>query len=377
MKLSIAAAALTAYSAAALSIPARDAQPSLRTIELSPGNVKQVTEEQKFDLLAQGTNLIDITEDLDASPIKQNVAAATFPASVTHQSSITPLLPLLSTASMRATLEPLTQFRNRYFNSTYGAQSSEWLLKTARDIVSASGAVNATVEAFGHSFLQSSIIARIPGRSEKTIVLGAHQDSINSRDADRVNNRAPGADDDGSGTVTILEALRVVLTDEAVRTGNAPNTLELHWYAAEEGGLLGSVDIWKKYKAEGRDVKAMLQQDMTGYSKGTTDKGKPEVVGVITDYVDAGLTEFITKVVDAYCDIGYVRTECGYGCSDHASAYRNGYPSAFVFESDFTDDSPYIHTSQDTLETVNFDHMLQHAKLTVGFAYELAFATDL
>jgi leucyl aminopeptidase len=164
-------------------------------------------------------------------------------------------------------------------------------------------------------------------------------------------------------------------------------------YAAEEGGLLGSVDVWKKYKAERKDVKAMLQQDMTGWSKGTTDQGKPEVVGVITDYVDAGLTDFITKVVDAvslnfpdafqpptirpyaqhanpgqYCDIGYVRTEC---------AYRNGYPSAFVFESDFEDDSPYIHTSEDTLETVNYDHMLQHAKLTVGLAYELAFAAEL
>lgn len=43
----------------------------------------------------------------------------------------------------------------------------------------------------------------------------------------------------------------------------------------------------------------MLQQDMTGYSKGTTDQGKPDVVGVITDYVDADLTEFITKVIDA------------------------------------------------------------------------------
>jgi leucyl aminopeptidase len=185
--------------------------------------------------------------------------------------------------------------------------------------------------------------------------------------------------------------------------------------------------VWKKYKAEGKNVKAMLQQDMTGWSKGTTDQGKPEVVGVITDYVDAGLTDFITKVVDAvslnfeapfffrrhialcakveapswaesprhsfptfnvrrqaphtnprqYCDIGYVRTECGYGCSDHASAYRNGYPSAFVFESDFKDDSPYIHTSQDTLATVNYDHMLQHAKLTVGLAYELAFTAEL
>jgi leucyl aminopeptidase len=70
-------------------------------------------------------------------------------------------------------------------------------------------------------------------------------------------------------------------------------------YAAEEAGLLGSVDVWKKYKAEGKNAKAMLQQDMTGYSKGTTDKGKPEVVGVITDYVDEGLTTFITQVIDA------------------------------------------------------------------------------
>jgi leucyl aminopeptidase len=130
---------------------------------------------------------------------------------------------------MRANLEPFTQFQNRYFNSTYGAQSSAWLLQTVKDVVSASGAVEATVEPFGHAFLQSSVIARIPGLSNKTIVLGAHQDSINSRDADKFNNRAPGADDDGSGTVTILEALRVVLTDEDVKAGKAPNTLEFHW----------------------------------------------------------------------------------------------------------------------------------------------------
>ena len=61
--------------------------------------------------------------------------------------------------------------------------------------------------------------------------------------------------------------------------------------------------MWRKYKADGKNVKAMLQQDMTGYSKGTTDKGKPEVVGVITDYVDQGLTTFITHVIDAVSTI--------------------------------------------------------------------------
>jgi bacterial leucyl aminopeptidase len=69
-----------------------------------------------------------------------------------------------------------------------------------------------------------------------------------------------------------------------------------------------------------------------------------------------------------------VDSKCGYGCSDHASATKAGYPSAFAFESAFGDDSPYIHTEEDTMETVNFDHVIEHAKMTVGFAYELAYA---
>lgn len=103
------------------------------------------------------------------------------------------------------------------------------------------------------------------------------------------------ADDDGSGTVTILEAFRVLLTDSRVSTGQAPNTIEFHWYAGEEGGLLGSGAIFQKYKQDGRQVKAMLNQDMTGYVK----PGTTEVVGILTDNVDAGLTTFLKKVVAA------------------------------------------------------------------------------
>jgi leucyl aminopeptidase len=75
-----------------------------------------------------------------------------------------------------------------------------------------------------------------------------------------------------------------------------------------------------------------------------------------------------------YCDIPYVETKCGYACSDHASASKAGYPSAFVIESDFQYSDNKIHTSDDTIQYLNFDHMLQHAKLTLGLAYELAYA---
>lgn len=184
----------------------------------------------------------------------------------------------------------------------------------------------------------------------------------------------PTADDDGSGTVTILEALRVLLQDKTFAQGKAENTVEFHWYSAEEGGLLGSQAIFNAYEKEGRDVKAMLQQDMTGYTHGTIEAGEPESVGVITDFVDPDLTEFIKKVITSYCTIPYVETKCGYACSDHASASKAGYPSAFVIESDFKYSDKKIHTTEDKIEYLDFNHMLQHARLTLALAYELAFA---
>lgn len=69
-----------------------------------------------------------------------------------------------------------------------------------------------------------------------------------------------GADDDGSGTTSSLEALRAL-----VHANYTPSTpVEFHYFSAEEGGLLGSQAIAKSYEDEGRKVKAMLQMDMTG-----------------------------------------------------------------------------------------------------------------
>lgn len=88
-----------------------------------------------------------------------------------------------------------------------------------------------------------------------------------------------------------------MLTSTDVVKGKAQNTIEFHWYSAEEGGLLGSQAIFTAYEKEGRDIKAMLQQDMTGYVQGTLDAGKKESVGVITDFVNPALTDFIKEVV--------------------------------------------------------------------------------
>ncbi|KAF2864481.1 leucine aminopeptidase 1 [Piedraia hortae CBS 480.64] len=339
-------------------------------LEFGPDDTQWVTEEEKWASRRQGIRFFDITDAPRGDYGKLNEHSITYPEKMAHNSTVEPLLKELSKKNMRTHLEAFTSFHTRYYRSDYGRKSSEWLLNEVNKTIVKAGA--GVVAHFPHSWGQNSIIATLPGKSDKTVIIGAHQDSINLFLPSIL--AAPGADDDGSGTVTILEALRVLLMDKDILHGKAENTVEFHWYSAEEGGLLGSQAIFQAYRKQGRNVTAMLQQDMTGYSHGTKAAGEKESVGVITDFVDAGLTTFIKKVVDAYCTIPYVETKCGYACSDHASASKAGYPSAFVIESDFKYSDKKIHTTQDTIDYLDFNHMLQHARLTLGLAYELAFA---
>lgn len=217
-----------------------------------------------------------------------------FPPKPQFQSDVTPLLGNLTQTHMKENLEKLTGFHTRYYKSNYGKQSSEWLLSQI-NATAAHLLPSIDLRPFPHSWPQSSIIASIPGKTSKTIVVGAHQDSINLFLPSFL--AAPGADDDGSGTVTTLEAFRVLVQYLADSGVTLENTVEFMWFSAEEGGLLGSQDIFSHYEKEGREVVAMLQQDMTGFVQKTLDAGRPESVGVITDYVDEGLTEFIKEVV--------------------------------------------------------------------------------
>ncbi|KAI1248546.1 Leucine aminopeptidase 1 [Eutypa lata] len=342
-------------------------------VELAPGETRWITEDEKWELRRAGHQFMDITEhgDLGSSRALLPRSTPVFPKKPLLQSDVKPLLGNLSKSNLEEHLEKFTSFHTRYYKSDYGRQSSEWLLQTVQETIQEAGAdaYGVKAEHFTHPWGQNSIIATIPGKSEDTVVIGAHQDSINLWLPSVLP--APGADDDGSGTVTILEAFRVLLSSEDAIQGKLPNTIEFHWYSAEEGGLLGSQAIFSSYEKTGRVVKAMLQQDMTGYVQGTLDSGKPESVGVITDFVDPGLTVFIKKVIEEYCDIPWIETKCGYACSDHASASKAGYPSAFVIESSFGDSDQHIHSTDDQIKYLSFDHMLQHAKMTLALVYEL------
>jgi leucyl aminopeptidase len=55
----------------------------------------------------------------------------------------------LTTDTLKEVLTELTSFRNRYYKSSYGAQSCRWLIKQIREV--ADGFDHVSVKEFEHS----------------------------------------------------------------------------------------------------------------------------------------------------------------------------------------------------------------------------------
>jgi len=341
----------------------------LRWVQLQGEAPVLMTELEKIELKAQGFKFFDVSETPDLGSYSHLRAAnkPSYPAP-NKTELVTPILKTLEIENLKEGLRAFTNFRTRYYRSDTGKQSQEWLLATITEITEKYASKDLqdliTIQEFPHTWIQSSVIARINGSSgdDGVVVVGAHQDSANIWPF----LPAPGADDDGSGSMSILEAYRALLAADF----RPERAVEFHWYSAEEGGLLGSQAIAQDYERRGVNVIAMSQYDMTAWVK----KGTREEVGVIVDFTDADLTELNKQLVDKYLDIPFVETKCGYACSDHASWAKAGYPSVFTIESTFRNINKLVHSTNDRLDAsdeFSFTHMLEFSKLAVAFAVEL------
>lgn len=343
---------------------------SLHVLEIEEGKTIMVRETEKWSLKRKGVQFMDITNFpklLKSKDEKAVVPVYRYPKETQCDEIVNSLSKGVDKVSMHDNLAKFTSFYTRYYKSDTGYESAVWLSEKLSNITSPLNN-DVVIEHVQHKgWKQFSIIVSIKGAQtpENIVVMGSHQDSMNLLLPSIL--AAPGADDDGSGTVTNLEALRLYV-EHLSTTGYRPNnTIEFHFYSAEEGGLLGSLDVFTRYAEENKKVVAMLQQDMTGY----VEDPENEHVGVITDYTTPGLTEFIKLIIGRFLDIPYVETECGYACSDHGSATKNGFPASFVIESEFNKSNKYIHSTMDTLDRLSFDHMAQHVRLVVGSLFEL------
>lgn len=98
-----------------------------------------------------------------------------------------------------------------------------------------------------------------PVLKNEYILIGAHYDHIGVVPAKEGDEIANGANDNASGTSTVLELARYFGKHKG-----AKRSLVFAFFSAEEKGLLGSKHLAQKIKDSGVDLYAMLNFEMTG-----------------------------------------------------------------------------------------------------------------
>jgi hypothetical protein len=160
----------------------------------------------------------------------------------------------------------------------------------------------------------------------------------------------PGADDNGSGSVAVLMAARLLAPHDFAYT------MRFVLFTGEEQGLRGSAVYAADCAARGEDIEGVVNLDMIAYN---SDEAPVIDLYARTD-VDGSLalTRLFSEVVGIY-GLNLVPDRFSdtwpVNASDQWSFLDQGYP-AFLAIEDMDDFTPYYHSASDTLATLDLDY---------------------
>lgn len=216
-----------------------------------------------------------------------------------------------------------------------------------------------------------NILAFIEGteKPEEIIVISAHYDHVGTNNGVVYN----GADDDGSGTVAVMEIAEAF--QQAKKAGKGPkrSILFLH-VTGEEHGLLGS-----KYYSENpvfdlKNTVANLNIDMIGRSD-KENEGKNYVYVIGSDMLSTELKKINVAANKATqnLEFNYKYDDPNdpmrlYYRSDHYNFAKHGIPVAFFFDGIHED----YHQPTDDPEKIDYPLLQKRAQLVFATAWELA-----
>lgn len=337
-------------------------------IKVSEAGLNQLISEKSHQTTPCGgfINVTDTYQQQHAETFLKNFVKPTLTSpksnySIRYSTAVNNLLTKINPQDMWSNLTTLSSFPDRYAGSNTGVDAANWIKAQVEQLAKNNNRtdVKAYLVSTGFFYKQPSVVVKIGDSNEPGIVVGAHMDTLSSF----WGGNMPGADDDGSGTVTTLEVARTLLSNNM----HFKKPIYFIWYSAEEEGLVGSQHVVADFKAKHIPVEAVIHMDMTGYA----NQNDP-TIWLIKDNTNPELTSFLEALTNTYVKQPVKYTACGYACSDHATWTQNGYKAAIPFESEFGKDDPNIHSSQDTMDTLSLNHMTDFAKLGLAFAVELA-----
>lgn len=201
-----------------------------------------------------------------------------------------------------------------------------------------------------------NVIAELPGLvdPDEIWIICGHIDDMPS------SGRAPGADDNGSGTVGTLIAADLLTQYQW------GSTLRFALWTGEEQGLLGSHAYAQRAYNAGENIAGVLNLDMIAWNTGSSN---PDIDIHAESSIPPTLelAQLMSDVVGAY-SLGLIPqiNPNGTGASDHASFWTYGYTAILGIE-DFSDFNPYYHTINDDMDNFqDWPYYVDFVKLSVA-----------
>jgi Peptidase family M28 len=207
-------------------------------------------------------------------------------------------------------------------------------------------------------------------KPDEIVVLSAHYDHVGIKNGEVYN----GADDDGSGTVALMEMAAAF--QKAKNEGNGPkrSILILH-VTGEEHGLHGS-----RYYSENplfplKNTVADVNIDMIGRRDDFHKDSNNYVYVIGSDYLSTDLFNICESVNQKYINltIDYKYNDKKdpnrfYYRSDHYNFAKHNIPSVFLFNGTHAD----YHKPGDEVTKIEFDALTKRTQYAFAIAWEIA-----
>ena len=209
-----------------------------------------------------------------------------------------------------------------------------------------------------------------PARKDELVILSAHFDHLGKRGDDIFN----GANDNGSGTSTVLEVIQAMALAKKKGMGPRRSVLAL-FVTGEEKGLLGSRYYIEHPVFPLDNTVVDVNVDMVG-RRDEKYADNPDFIYVIgADRMSTELHEINETMNERYTQLTLDYTYNDpkdpnryYYRSDHYNFVKAGIPAIFYFNGTHKD----YHRPSDTIEKIDFDAMAKIGKLVFHTAWELA-----
>lgn len=218
-----------------------------------------------------------------------------------------------------------------------------------------------------------NVVAFIEGSEfpEEVLVISSHYDHVGIDDEGRIYN---GADDDGSGTVAILEIAEAFKQAKEDGVGPRRSILFLN-VTGEEKGLVGSRYYTENAIFPLEQTVANLNIDMIGRIGNDMEDAGDYVYLIGSDKLSTELHEISENVNEEYLNMNLDYTYNDendpnrfYYRSDHYNFAKHDIPIIFYFNGVHPD----YHQHTDTPDKIEYDLLTKRAKLVFLTAWEVA-----